>query len=314
MIDVDGLIFDYSSGRALHGISFVVRSGAVLALVGPNGAGKSTLMRCIAALDAPGAGRITVAGLDTQVDPRGVHALIGYLPDRFGLYEGLSVRRALTYAARSRGVAEADAANAVAQAAARMGLEARLDQMAAELSRGLRQRLAIGQAIVHQPCVLLLDEPAAGLDPEARRGLSSLIRELSGEGMTVIVSSHLLSELEDYCTDMLMLEQGRILGDGVVRAPARPSAESTEPTPPTRVQVDFSRPVAGLAERLARLGFHVERADDAFAVIQLPPDEEQEPIALAALIAAGLPVRGFTPVQTTLEDVYEATRAADGGA
>ena len=168
MIDVEGLVFDYPSGRALHGVSFVVRPGAVMALVGPNGAGKSTLMRCIAALETPGAGRISVVGLDTQRDPRGVHAALGYLPDAFGLYDALSVRQCLLYAARSRGVDAADASAATELAASEVGLTERLDQRAGELSRGLRQRLAIAQAVVHRPRVLLLDEPAAGLDPAAR--------------------------------------------------------------------------------------------------------------------------------------------------
>src|SRR5690606_30736533 len=229
-----------------HGVSFTVEPGAVLALVGPNGAGKTTLMRCIAALDAPTEGTITVAGVDTRADPRAVHAAIGYLPDFFGLYDELSVRRALTYAALSRGVAKAAAPSAVERAAARVRLSDRLEARAGELSRGLRQRLAIGQTIVHEPRVLLLDEPAAGLDPEARRALSDLILRLAGEGMTIVVSSHILSELEDYSTQMLMIRDGAVAGGGVVAAGAgvRDGA---------RISVTFVGPPEDLAERLAGL-------------------------------------------------------------
>src|SRR5689334_16322737 len=117
MIEATDVAYDYPTKRALTGVSFTVEAGTVLALVGPNGAGKTTLMRCMAALDNPASGTIRIAGLDTQEDPRGVHAAIGYLPDFFGLYEELSVRRALTYAARSRGVSEADAPKAVGEAA-----------------------------------------------------------------------------------------------------------------------------------------------------------------------------------------------------
>lgn len=109
MIEVEGVVYDYPTARALHRVSFTVEAGTVLALVGPNGAGKSTLMRCIAALDTPTEGTIRVAGLDVEDDPRGVHRTIGYLPDFFGLYDELTVRRALIYAARSRGVAAARA-------------------------------------------------------------------------------------------------------------------------------------------------------------------------------------------------------------
>ena len=316
MIDAENVTFDYPSGRALHGVGFVVRTGAVLALVGPDGAGKSTLMRCIAALDAPGEGRIHVAGLDTQADPRGVHAALGYLPEVFGLYDTLSVRRALAYAARTRGVAVAQTQAAVALAAQRVGLADRLDRLAGELSRGLRQRLAIGQAIVHSPRVLLLDEPAAGLDTGARHALCALIRELAETGMTVVVSSPLLSDLEDCCSEMLMLDEGRIGGGGVVRVPPRmpePAAAET-PAEPARVRVDLAVDVPDLGETLTALGCEVESVEAASAVLQIAPGAEAERDVLARLVGAGLPVRGFTPIRATLEDAYMAAEVDAGAA
>ena len=130
MIEVADVVFDYATARALHGVSFTVQAGAVLAMVGPNGAGKTTLLRCMAALDIPTEGTLRIAGLDTQDDPRGVHAAIGYLPDFFGLYDELTVRRALTYAARSRGMSQAAAPAAVEQAAARVQLSDRMEALA----------------------------------------------------------------------------------------------------------------------------------------------------------------------------------------
>ncbi len=297
MISAQDVVYDYPAARALHGVSFAIAKGAVLALVGPNGAGKSTLMRCIAALDRPTSGVITVAGLDTRADPRGVHAALGYLPDFFGLYDELSVRQALIYAARSRGVAQDAAEDAMLKAAARVDLTDRLDKRAGELSRGLRQRLAIAQTIVHSPSVLLLDEPAAGLDPDARRSLSDLIRRLSGEGMTILVSSHILAELEDYSTEMLMIRDGRVAGSGVISAGARSSAEDGQ-----RVRVSFAQAYDDLAARLLALGFSVEHAGEDEAVLVLAP--EAESAALGKLVAAGLPVRGFSAVRTTLEEAY----------
>ena len=304
MIDVDGLVFDYPSGRALYGVSFVVRPGAVMALVGPNGAGKSTLMRCIAALDTPHAGRISVVGLDTQRDPRSVHAALGYLPDAFGLYDALSVRQCLLYAARSRGVDAADAQPAMELAAAEVGLGDRLDQRAGELSRGLRQRLAIAQAVVHRPRVLLLDEPAAGLDPAARDALATLIRRFADGGMTLMVSSHLLSELEDYCTEMLMLEAGLISGEGVVRLADVRAHDALG----RRVALELAVPVGSLAAILAGLGLDVEQAGEMGAILRIPDDPGAEAQALARLVGAGLAVRSFTPQATTMEDVYAASR------
>lgn len=296
MIEVQDVVYDYATMRALHGVSFAVEAGAVLALVGPNGAGKTTLMRCIAALDAPTEGAIRVAGFDTQADPRAVHGAIGYLPDFFGLYDELPVRRALAYAALSRGVAEADLAKAVERAAARVQLSDRLDARAGELSRGLRQRLAIGQTIVHQPRVLLLDEPAAGLDPEARRELSDLIVRLAGEGMTIVVSSHILAELEDYSTRMLMIREGRVAGGGVVAAGG--GAVDAE-----RIAVVFDAPPTDLADRLAALGARLERVAEGEALV-VGPSGMDAPDLLARLIAAGLRVRAFQPARRTLEAAY----------
>lgn len=298
MITVDGVAYDYPASRALHDVSFTVEAGTVLALVGPNGAGKTTLMRCIAALDTPVEGRITVAGLDTQDDPRGVHAAIGYLPDFFGLYEELTVGQALSYAARSRGVPEAAAAEAVATAAARVQLSDRMDQRAGALSRGLRQRLAIAQTIAHRPRVLLLDEPAAGLDPEARSSLSALISGLAAEGMTIVVSSHILSELEDYSTRMLMIRDGRVAGGGVVAAGS--GGPETR-----RIAATFADPPPDLAARLAALGVVVERIDGAEAVLT-PAEGLDDSSLLALLIGAGLKVSVFQPARQTLQDAYLA--------
>ena len=298
MIEVAGVVYDYPTARALHGVSFSVEAGSVLAMVGPNGAGKTTLLRCMAALDDPTEGTIRIAGLDTQDDPRGVHAAIGYLPDFFGLYDDLTVRRALTYAARSRGVTEAAAPAAVEDAAARVQLSDRMEARAGELSRGLRQRLAIGQTIVHRPKVLLLDEPAAGLDPEARRALSDLILRLSRDGMTIVVSSHILAELEDYSTRMLMIRGGQVAGGGVVAAGAGTRDG-------LRVEASFTDPPADLASRLAALGLTVESLDGDTAVLAAPEGEDDSTL-LAKLIGAGLKVRAFQPVRRTLEDAYLA--------
>ncbi|MHB8286222.1 MAG: ABC transporter ATP-binding protein [Caulobacteraceae bacterium] len=314
MIDAENLVFDYPSGRALHGVGFVVRAGAVLALVGPNGAGKSTLMRCIAALDVPTEGTVNVLGYDTQKNPREIHAALGYLSDMFGLYDALSVHQALTYAARSRGVPMAETEAAVLAAAARVGLSERLESLAGELSRGLRQRLAIGQTIVHRPRVLLLDEPASGLDPDARKSLSDLILSLATDGMTIVVSSHILSELDDYCTEMLMLDEGRVVGGGVVAvdgkpiAPAAAEDEAEAPAPRmSRIKVSFAVSALSLAPRIEALGMMVEHFDGNDAFLLIAPDAETP--ALAALVGAGLPVRGFAPVRQTLEAAYYAAHA-----
>ena len=211
MIVVKDLTFDYPGFRALNQVSFSLSKGSVTALVGPNGAGKTTLMRCIAALESPLLGSVHVAGVDVFEFPREVHKRMGYLADNFGLYSELTVAQGLEYAARAQGLNSAAVVGAVRRTAQRMGLADKLNDQAKTLSRGQRQRLAIGQAIIHQPLVLLLDEPASGLDPEARSALAQVFRDLQTHGMTLLVSSHILAELDEYSTHMLALNQGRVL-------------------------------------------------------------------------------------------------------
>jgi ABC-2 type transport system ATP-binding protein len=297
MIIVRDVAYDYPSARVLQAISFEVAEGEVLALVGPNGAGKTTLMRCMAALDEPAEGSIAIAGIDTRADPRGVHAALGYLPDFFGLYDELSVRQSLVYAARSRGVAADQADKAAMAAADRVQLTDRLEVHAGHLSRGLRQRLAIAQTLVHGPRVLLLDEPAAGLDPEARRALSDLIRRLAGDGMTIVVSSHILAELEDYSTRMLMLRDGHVAGAGVVAA-GEPDPEAS------LVRVQLAAPRADLATARAGLGLQAEAVGPDEATLRVSGGLAAEAALLARLIGAGLAVRAFAPVRRTLEQTY----------
>jgi ABC-2 type transport system ATP-binding protein len=224
MIDIGGLVFDYPGLRALDHVSFALNAETITALVGPNGAGKTTLLRCIAGLDAPFAGTVNVAGVDVLREPRASHRMMGFLPDSYGLYDELTVRQCLLHRAATLGLAGAEQAAAAESAAGRLAIADRMDQKAGTLSRGLRQRLAIAETIVHRPRVLLLDEPASGLDPEARVGLAETLRRLREEGMTVIVSSHILSELEDYSTHMLVLRDGRLVDQRDLAGPVAGSA------------------------------------------------------------------------------------------
>lgn len=298
MIEVEGVVYEYPAARALHGVNLHVEAGSVTALVGPNGAGKTTLLRCLAALERPFSGTVRIDGVDTARNPRAVHARVGYLPDFFGLYDDLTVRQSLTYAALARAVPAPRAEDAARAAAERVGLVERYDQLTASLSRGLRQRLAIGQAIVHDPKVILLDEPASGLDPDARRGLSTLIRDLASSGATLVVSSHILAELEDYCDQMAVMKDGRISGGGAVRRAAGA----------TRViAATFAAPPADLGDRLRALAngaFELLSVEGATARLSVASDEAAAARALAALVGAGLAVAAFTPEAATLEAAY----------
>lgn len=229
MIKVSHLYYDYPGLRALDDVSFELPAQSITALVGPNGAGKTTLLRSMAALDEPTAGQIVIDGIDVWEYPREAHLRMGYLPDHFGLYQELTALQCLTHAAWTHGLRGDEARQAVQWAIAQVDLEPQLLKLASTLSRGQRQRLALAQAIVHKPKVLFMDEPASGLDPQARASLSSLMKGLAAQGMTLLISSHILAELETYCTAMLVLEQGHILahqGVGAHKGTAGVSAQS----------------------------------------------------------------------------------------
>jgi ABC-2 type transport system ATP-binding protein len=289
--------------RAVDGVSFEIERGTVTALVGPNGAGKTTLLRCLAGLEQPTTGLIRIDGLDVLASPRAAHRKLGFLRDFFGVYETLSVGRNLLHAAAAQGMARHALVPAVEAAAASVGLGDRLRQPAGELSRGLRQRLAIARTLVHRPALLLLDEPAAGLDPEARMDLSGTIRGLRAAGITLIISSHILSELEQYSTHMLAMRAGRIIGPTPIGA-TRPAAE--------RLKANIAGPSdVVLAFLQARTDVSAIRDEGDGLSFDLEGGEAERGSLLRAMIEAGIPVVSFTLARPDLEALY---RAGDGRA
>lgn len=305
MIDVQSLTYDYPGLRALDAVNFRIEEASITALVGPNGAGKSTLLRCISALDDPHEGRILIDGRDVHEDPRASHAIVGYLPDTFGLYGGLTVMQCLRHRAGTHGIKGAAQAEAARRVAATLGLEDKLVAQAEELSRGQRQRVAIAEAIIHQPKVLLLDEPASGLDPEARAELSTVLRKLAAGGVTILVSSHILAELEDYSTHLLALERGRV----VAHRPIHDVGASEAAT----LQVALAATDARLAAVLAAADVETIEVSDRSARIRLAADPAGHALLLKHLLEAGLPVSHFATEQADLQRLYlEALRATRG--
>jgi len=243
-----------------------------------------------------------VDGIDVNRAPREAHARMGYLADSFGVYGELTVGRCLDYWARAQGIAPADRAAAVERAAARLEIADRLQQRASELSRGLRQRLAIAQAIVHEPAVVLMDEPASGLDPEARFGLAAVLRNLSAAGMTLIVSSHILAELEDYSTHLLVLEGGRILEHRPLDGSSGKGAEGAS----SRIELQLAAEDGNLRAVLAAVGAGDIQLEGRTARFSLPGGIEAQAALLRRLVGEGVPVASFMPVKADLQDAYLA--------
>jgi ABC-2 type transport system ATP-binding protein len=303
LVEVAGLTYDYPGRRALADVTFELPAGSITALVGPNGAGKTTLMRCLAALDEPLRGSIRLRGEDALADPPATHRNLGYLPDLFGLYERLSIRRCLTYRAWAQGVPKSEVRAAVQWAADRTGLADRMEEAAGTLSRGLKQRLAIAQAIIHRPPLLILDEPASGLDPEARLDLAQLLRDLRDGGMTLLVSSHILAELEDYSSHLMIIDGGRLVSfEPLAGATGQGARHGAGGEVAVEVRLLPGATSADLAGALAA-GQATELVDGV-ATLTLPDDPAAQAAALAALVRAGLPVVSFAPVKQSLQAAY----------
>jgi ABC-2 type transport system ATP-binding protein len=304
MIEISNLTFDYPGHRALDDVTLTVATGSVTALVGPNGAGKTTLLRCIAGLETPLAGHISVAGMDVIEHPRKVHRIMGYLSDFFGLYQELTVAQCLEYAAASQGLQEDGIPDAISLTAQRLDLADRLHQPCGSLSRGLRQRVAIGQAIIHQPKVLLLDEPASGLDPEARASLAELFRQLQADGMTLLVSSHILAELDEYCTHMVALRQGSILGNRELKLAHMPDA-------PRRLHLDLAQPDGRLTDWLGSYDEIVlKEVTGTHAAFDFHGDLTVQALMLKALINEGFAVSSLSEHKENLQQSYLRSVAA----
>jgi len=300
MIDARNLIFEYPTKRALHDVSCSVRAGSITALVGPNGAGKTTLIRCIVGLHAPLSGTVLLDGVDVHEHPRECHRRMAYLSDFFGVYDGLSVRQCLSYTARAYGVPGARLRSTVRRVAEQLGIADRLSEKAGALSRGLRQRLAIAQAIVHSPSFVVLDEPASGLDPEARQSLSALLTALRDAGMTLLVSSHILAELEGYCTDMIIMRDGRIVDQqrlGVNDAALR------------RLRLDLAAPHPALLSRLLAMPGVSQVTigeDERMATFLISGGLAEQHALLRALVESGVAVAGLREDRAGLQDAYLA--------
>ncbi len=312
MIEVNNLIVDYPGHRALHGISLQIAAGTVTALVGPNGAGKSTLLRCITGLETPLAGSVHVANMDVHAQSRRTHQYMGYLSDFFGLYETMTVAQCLQYAAESQGLPRQQAAQRVQEVAHQLALTDKLGNLSRNLSRGQRQRVAIGQAIIHQPQVLLLDEPASGLDPEARSSLSALFRQLHAQGMTLVVSSHILSELDEYSTHILSIRDGRITSHEALNA--APHSSGTGALAGELVMmVELAAPLAEAASVLAGwrvvdmrpAGTPAHHTPQAMWLALPANDPNARVQLLQQLIAHGAQVLSYQEARTSLQQRYQ---------
>ena len=293
-----GVRRSFGDVHAVRNVSLEARAGAVTGLVGPNGSGKTTLLLILASLLAPDAGTLRIGGIDPVSDPAGVRRIMGWMPDALGAWSSLTARETLVMTSRLYGIAPDDAARGAARLLAEVGLNELADTPARVFSRGQKQRLGLARALVHDPQVLLLDEPASGLDPQARVDLRVQLRRLAAEGRTILISSHILSELEEVVDDAVFLVDGStVSSDRVAQAATRvrtwrirlADREATAAVLPVAQVLGLDAALVPIDRRDLLVGFD----SDASAAA-----------ALAALVGAGLPVAEFAAATGLLEHTF----------
>ena len=299
MISAEHLTKVYGKRTALDDVSFEVPEGEIFGFVGPNGAGKTTTLRILAALLEPTSGRASIDGADVARQPHQVHSRIGYMPDFFGVYDQLTVAEYLDFYASCYRQPKQRRRKIVSDLLELIGLTERHDQAVDTLSRGMKQRLCLARALVHDPVVLLLDEPASGLDPRARVEMREILRELRRMGKTIIISSHILPELTELCTMIGIIDHGRMRATGQVQEVIRQLSADRR----VRITIlgDTDRAVA-ILEPLAAVR-HVEVAGGTIEATYEGDDSTAAGI-LQALTAEGITVSAFSPVEGGLEEAF----------
>lgn len=226
MIQLERLRKEYDAVVAVEDLSLTIAEGEIFGLIGPNGAGKTTTMRMACGLLAPTQGRAVVCGVDVEAEPERAQQYIGYLADYVAVYEDLRVWEYLDFFAAAYDIPKTESGTRIREVLSEIGLLEKADAMIQTLSRGMKQRLGIARAVIHRPKILILDEPAAGLDPDGRIELRELLTHFRDEGSTILISSHVLAELEGFCTSIGIMERGRLARTESLREPS-PSAART---------------------------------------------------------------------------------------
>lgn len=299
MLELQNVTRVFGATRAVDDVSFMVPRGSVFGYIGPNGAGKTTSMRILATLELPTRGDAFIEGLSSVNDPDRVRRRLGFMPDAFGSYSDTNCAEYLDFFARSNGLIGRERTQRMRWVMDFTGLRGMADKPITGLSKGMRQRLCLGRALIHDPPVLILDEPAAGLDPRARIELRQIIRALAADGKTILISSHILSELAEMCDRVGIIEQGRLLANDTVEGLKEKS----------HAQRAIAVTLAGQIEEAAKLVGEFPFVSDLIAEggvlkFQITGDKSLQIEVIHKLCDARLPVLDFRVVDESLEDLF----------
>jgi ABC-2 type transport system ATP-binding protein len=306
MIEVERLTKRYGPVRAVDQISFRVGRGEIVGLLGPNGAGKTTTMRVLTTYLPPTSGRARLAGHDVLDEPLQVRRRVGYLPENVPLYHEMRVREYLGFRAKLKDVPWSKRRAAIDEVIERCGLEEVEDRILGQLSKGFRQRVGLAEAMVHDPDILILDEPTAGLDPIQIREVRTLIREL-GDRHTILLSTHIMQEVEAVCARVILIVEGRIAIDDALAAIRTGTAILVE----TRGPADAIRRALETAPGVARVVVADRNGETATFEVQARAGADPREAIAERLVRNGWGIRQLALRRSSLEDRFvEAVRAA----
>ncbi len=299
MLLIENLCKQYGKLTAVDKLSLQVDTGAIFGLVGPNGAGKTTTMKILAALLTPTSGKARIAGEDVSANPARIRQLVGYMPDFFGVYDDLKVDEYLDFYAASYGIPVRERRMIIGDLLELVDLSHKHQAYVDSLSRGMKQRLCLARSLVHDPALLILDEPASGLDPRARVEMRELLKELKSMGKTIIISSHILPELAELCTHIAIMEAGQL----VISGTNQEIVEHTQTGRTLQIRVIDQADAAALI-----LQEELELTEISFInnSLELPfsgSDEDLNRI-LNRMVEGGIPVVSFSEGKNNLEDIF----------
>ena len=299
MIELQNLTKIFGPTRAVDDVSFLVPRGSVFGYIGPNGAGKTTSMRILSTLELPSYGDAFIEGLSSVNDPDRVRRRLGFMPDAFGSYPDTNCAEYLDFFARSNGLIGRERTRRLRWVMDFTGLRNMAEKPINGLSKGMRQRLCLGRALVHDPSVLILDEPAAGLDPRARIELRQIIRALAADGKTILISSHILSELAEMCDRVGIIERGKLLANDTVEGLKSKSKQHRE----------MLLVLSGECERAAEFLRSREQVEDVRVTadsirFRLNGDQAMQTQTVCELCSAGLPILEYRMLDESLEDLF----------
>ena len=305
MIQLDGVTRAFGDTLAVDDVSFHVDAGEVLGFIGPNGAGKTTSMRILSTLDTPTSGEAWVDGLSVIDDPDRVRKRMGWMPDGFGTYPNINCEEYLDFFARSYGLRGKNRIRAIRNVMGFTQLNQLSKKPISGLSKGMKQRLCLGRALIHNPKVLILDEPAAGLDPRARIELREMILELANEGKSLLISSHILSELAEVCDRVAIIEKGKLLAIGSVEGLLQKEMGHSAGAELAQLEVKFmSEPSGAIQWFNSRDDVEVVSSTTDSILFNYAACHRRQSKFLSELIDSKIEVYEFSEKQTSLEDVF----------